>query len=313
MALLSAAAAAAAAAVSGMYLDAKYSIGEDLAQIRGGKRMQKYVEQLYKEHGEDDWSFYHVLHCTYDVNHHSNAEALVFEGRSWTYRRLREEVGRVAETLQRRLGVRNRMVVGLFINNSPEFMFVWWALYKLGAIPAPINTSITGEHIKHCLNVSEAEMLITSYELAGIVAQTFDLSNDGSANNSAGDLGAGSIDPACPRVRQILLYDHNTYPVPSAVDQQWPVSRPGISLLKHDELPPVVPEMGDFPKSSRPKVRYDEASQYLFTSGTTGLPKALMWPAGYSLSATCPGRYPGMYEKTRRFYVCLPMFHGTAS
>lgn len=296
MALLTAAAAAAVAA-SGMYLDAKYSIGSDIAQIRGARKIQNYVQYLYSIHGEDDWSFYHVLHATYDENHHTEKEAFVFEGQSWTYRRFREEIGRWAEALQG-LGIKNRTVVGLFINNSPEFMFTWWALYKLGALPAPINTSVTGDHIKHCLYVSEAEYLITSYELSEITSQTFQL--------NGGSTQFGS-DSSCPRLKGIFLYDHNTYPPQG----QWS-SGQGITVVRHDDLPSVRPEMGDFPKASRPKVGPTDASQYLFTSGTTGLPKALIWPAAYSLASTCPGRYPNMYNQHRRFYVCLPMFHGTA-
>ncbi|ETN41634.1 uncharacterized protein HMPREF1541_03570 [Cyphellophora europaea CBS 101466] len=290
--------AAAATGLAGMYLDAKHSIRSDIAQIRGARRMEQYMRHLSEIRGEDDWSFYHVLHNTYESNHHTEQEALVFEGRSWTYRRLREEIGRWAEALQS-LGVRNRTVVGLFINNSPEFIFTWWALYKLGAIPAPINTSITGHHIKHCLKVSEAEFIITTFELSGIVSQAFDLA-EGTTDFSA--------DPSCPWLKRVILYDYNTYPsLP-----QWS-SRNGTIVVRHDSLRPVVPEMGDFPKSSRPQVRATDASQYLFTSGTTGLPKALNWPAAYSLGSTCPGRYPNMYNQSRRFYVCLPMFHGTAS
>lgn len=293
-----AACTAAAAGLAGMYLDAKYSIRNDLKQIRGARSMERYMQYLYEIHGEDDWSFYHVLHSTYDSNHHTDQEALVFEGRSWTYRRLREEIGRCAEALQS-LGVRNRTVVGLFINNSPEFIFSWWALYKLGAIPAPINTSVTGHHIKHCLKVSEAEFIITSYELSGVVSQAFDL-EEGTA--------AFSGDPSCPLLKGVVLYDHDTYPR----SRQWS-SQTGVTVIRHNELRPVVPEMADFPKASRPKVLATDASQYLFTSGTTGLPKALNWPAAYSLASTGPNRYPNMNNKYRRFYVCLPMFHGTAS
>ncbi len=297
MSLRTAAAVAAVSAAVGLYLDAKYSIRCDIAQIRGAWRLQRYAQDLYEIHGEDDWSFYHVLHSTYGLN--DNEEAFLFEGRSWTYKRLREEIGRWAEALKR-LGVRNRMVVGLFINNSPEFMFTWWALYKLGAIPAPINTSITGANIKHCLRVSEAEMLITTFELSSIVAQTFDLGD--------GTRDFGCSDPSCPRLGHIVLYDHGTYPSVG----HWSSKR-RITVMRHSMLPPATPEMGDFPKSSRPKVLHTDASQYLFTSGTTGLPKALIWPAGYSLAGSCPDRYPGMHDKRRRFYICLPMFHGTAT
>ncbi|KAI1623081.1 fatty-acyl-CoA synthase [Exophiala viscosa] len=296
MSLATTAAAAAVSTALGLYLNARYSIGSDIAQIRGARRIQKYAQRLYEEHGEDDWSFYHVLHCTYGSN--DDQEAFVFEGRSWTDGRFREDIGRCAEALKR-LGVRNRMVVGLFINNSPEFMFTWWALYKIGAIPAPINTSITGAHIKHCLMVSEAEMLITTFELSSTIAKTFDL-NDGTKDFRG--------DPLCPRLGHMLLYDYDTYPFLS----QWSTKK-GVTLLQHSKLPPATREIGDFPKSSRPKVLHTDASQYLFTSGTTGLPKALIWPAGYSLTGSCPNRYPGMNARRRRFYICLPMFHGTAT
>ncbi|OAL28819.1 hypothetical protein AYO22_02684 [Fonsecaea multimorphosa] len=289
MALLAAGAAAAAASGISMYLDAKYSIRSDLAQLRGAKQLQNFVENLYTEYGEDDWSFYHTIHSTYAENHHTDKEAFVFEGRTWTYRQFREEIGRLAEAFER-LGIKNRTVVGMFVNNSPEFIFAWWALYKLGAVAAPVNTSITGSHIKHCLKVSEAEFCITTYELYGILTRA--LVQD--------EALPGSSTP------RIVLYDYSSY-LPIQAELQ------GNVLLKHDELPPVTPEMADYPKHKRPKVGPTDAAQYLFTSGTTGMPKALIWPLGYNRLTGCPYRWPGMQGSHRRWYICLPMFHGTAS
>ena len=294
MALLAAGAAAATTGI-GMYLDAKYSIRSDAAQLRGARKVQKYVEKLSKEHGEDDWSFYHVLHSTYAENHHTDKEAFVFEDRSWTYRQFREEIGRLAEAFER-VGIKNRTVVGVFVNNSPEFLIAWWALYKLGAISAPINTAITGDHIKHCLKISEAELCITTYELYGTLTIAL-LQNPGQQVGIAEEL---------PHLRELVLYDYDTYPAPSA-------SPPRAVLLRHHDLPPVRSEMADFPKSKRPKVGPTDAAQYLFTSGTTGMPKALNWPLGYDHLAGCSTRWPGMHEENRRWYICLPMFHGTAS
>ncbi|OAL34793.1 hypothetical protein AYO20_05988 [Fonsecaea nubica] len=294
MALLAAGAAAAFTGI-GMYLDAKYSIRSDLAQIRSTKNIQKYALDLYAKYGDDDWSFYHILHSTYDQNHHTDKEAFVFEGRSWTYRQLREEIGRLAETFEA-LGIKNRTVVAMFVNNSPEFIFSWWALYKLGAIAAPVNTSITGTHIKHCLKVSEATVCITTYELYDVLAKA--LGQDEAVQGSS-TLDSSSL----PR---IILYDYNSYP---------PIQHhlEGTLLLKHDELPPVRPEMADFPKHKRPKVGPTDAGQYLFTSGTTGMPKALMWPLGHEHLIGFPRMWPFMQGSHRRWYVCLPLFHGTAS
>lgn len=299
MSLLTAVAAAATATAT--YLDAKYSIRNDISHILGGRRIQKFGQHLAESHGANDWSFYHVLHCTHGLN--DNQEAFVFESRSWTYGQLRGEIGRLAEAFQR-LGIKNRTVVGLFVNNSPEFMFAWWALYKIGAIPAPINTAIGGEHIRHCLRISEVEFLISTYELYGTVAET--LYSD--ANEASSSESTGSVHPAVRLLKTVILYDCGTY---SATDSNPLVQ--SVALLKHDDLPPVTPQMGDYPKATRPHVGPGDTGQYLFTSGTTGLPKATIWPSGYSLMSTCPGRWPGMNDKYRRFYICLPMFHGTAT
>ncbi len=292
MALL--AATGAAAGIS-MYLDAKYSIRSDIAQLRGGRRLQKYIENIYRDHGEDDWSFYHILHRTYAENHHTDKEALVFEDRSWTYRQFREEIGRLAEAFER-LGIKNRTVVGMFVNNSPEFLMAWWALYKLGAISAPINTAITGTHIKHCLKISEAEFCITTHELHDTLMKAVS-PNPEERIEMTQDL---------PHLGKLVLYDYNTYPPTEA-------SLQAAFLLKHDDLPAVTPSMADFPRSKRPKVGPTDAAQYLFTSGTTGMPKALNWPLGYNHLTGCSERWPGMQGKNRRWYICLPLFHGTAS
>lgn len=278
MTLTQALASAAAAAAASMYLDAKYHIRNDISQLRGLQHVGNYVNELQNKYGEDDWSFYHVLHDTVDIN--TDNVAFIFEGRKWTYRQLREDVGRVAHALQA-LGVRNRTVVGMFVNNSPEFMISWWALFKLGAIPAPINTAISGDRITHCLKICEAEILITTYELAATI---------------------DAIDLSLPHLKQAVVYDYGAYS---------PVSTT-LNVLKHDDLI-FTADMVEFPKKSRPSIGMQDAAQYLFTSGTTGLPKALIWPMAYCHMSSSSRRWPYHQQKPRNWYICLPLFHGTAA
>ena len=294
MALIPVLATAAASTAIAMYLDARYNITSDIGQLRGLLGSANYVAQLHKEHGDDDWSFYHIIHCTYHQNHNTDNVAVNFEDRTWTYRQLREDIGRVAETLQN-LGVRNRSVVAIFINNSPEFLISWWALYKIGAIPAPINTAITGDRIRHCLMISESEMLLTSYELHETATKAL----------SVDPMGKVPWADELPHMKQVVLYDYGGYVAAQT-------SLPGLVLLRHDDLP-VTPGMADFPKEKRPKIGMQDAAQYLFTSGTTGLPKALIWPMAYCHMTGFRGRWPRMQEQPRRYYICLPLFHGTAA
>ena len=169
-------AATAGTVLAGRELDKTYNIRSDLAQIRAARKSRKHWERLNKEYGDDDWSFYHVLHNTYGLNEYQ--EAVLFEDRSWTYAETRAEVGRLALTFQR-IGIGNRTVVGTFINNSPEFYFAWWALFKIGAIPAPLNTSISQEPFRHCLKISQAEYLIYTFELSSTVASSLDIQQGG--------------------------------------------------------------------------------------------------------------------------------------
>ena len=268
----------------GTWLDDKYNITSDIAQIRCMRAQQAYWNTLCKEHGECDWSYYHTIHCTYGKNDYD--EALLFEDRSWTYAQFRGEIGRLAEAFSK-LGITNRTVVGMYINNSPEFMLAWWALYKLGAIPAPINTSITQEPFRHCLKVSSSQFLITTYELLPAATRSI------------------TPDHPVPLLQQVLLYNYDTYP-------SLPLPN-SVALISQSSLPPLTSTMTDWPAHTRPRVRNTDTSQYLFTSGTTGLPKALIWPTGHSLMGASAMRWPLMFRKRRRSYICTPLFHGGAA
>jgi acyl-coenzyme A synthetase/AMP-(fatty) acid ligase len=107
-------------------------------------------------------------------------------------------------------------------------------------------------------------------------------------------------------MKSISIYDYGAY-------LQLPDLPGGINVIVHEQLPPVTAEMATWPRESRPKMGPGDASQYLFTSGTTGLPKAATFPAGFCHMASSPYRWPLMFEKKRRLYACTPMFHGGAT
>lgn len=296
-----AAAAVAATALIGAGLDTRYNIREDIAQIRTGWKQKQYWRHLCTIHGADDWSFYHILHKTYGQNDYD--EAFLFEDRSWTYAELRGEIGRLAQTFQH-MGINNRTVVAMFINNSPEFIFAWWALFKIGAIPAPINTSISQEPFRHCLKISEAEYLVCSYELYNVTASSLSI-DEGSSLAKSGTFR----DPRLARLKSIVIYDYETY---SRTSLSGFLPR-GINIVVHNQLPSPTRAMASWDREVRPKVGPTDISQYLFTSGTTGLPKAATWPCGHALMGGSPHRWPQLFKKRRRVYLCTPMFHGGAA
>jgi len=68
----------------------------------------------------------------------ADCDAVVCEGRHWSYADTDEQASRIAAGLAAR-GVRSAERVLIFIGNRPEFVFVLLALQRLGAIAVPVG------------------------------------------------------------------------------------------------------------------------------------------------------------------------------
>jgi long-chain acyl-CoA synthetase len=79
----------------------------------------------------------HAMFAT-ALAHTPQATALVCEGQRWSYTQCDAIAQRLAAGLAARGVVRGERVV-MFIDNRPEFVFVWLALQRLGAIAVPVG------------------------------------------------------------------------------------------------------------------------------------------------------------------------------
>ncbi len=86
---------------------------------------------------------------------------LSFGDDTWSYARFGAEVGRVARGLQR-AGVGPGQRVALFLPNSPEFLFVWFALASLRAIAVPINTAFRPPEVAYPLAHAEPSLVVAA-------------------------------------------------------------------------------------------------------------------------------------------------------
>ncbi len=86
---------------------------------------------------------------------------LHFGDDTWSYARFGAEVGRVARGL-RRAGVGPGQRVALFLPNSPEFLFVWFALASLRAIAVPINTAFRPPEVAYPLAHAEPSLVVAA-------------------------------------------------------------------------------------------------------------------------------------------------------
>ena len=85
--------------------------------------------------------------------------AVVFYGRSISYRELREATDRLACALAR-LGVRKGDRVALYLLNSPQFVIAYFAALKCGATVTPISPVYTSHEVRFQLEDSGARVVI---------------------------------------------------------------------------------------------------------------------------------------------------------
>ena len=124
------------------------------------------------------------------VARHGERDALVFEGRRWTYGELDVEVGGAAAGLAAH-GVARGDRVLLLLDNRPEFIITLYALQRLGAIAVPVSVREQKPGLEYILNQCGARLIVHESALADRVP-------DGSAcpaleaRIAVGAVGAGA-------------------------------------------------------------------------------------------------------------------------
>ncbi|KAL4939522.1 hypothetical protein BDV06DRAFT_198754 [Aspergillus oleicola] len=161
------AAASALTVAAGAYLNAKFSLSTDLSTILGDRSYGKRLAQRMQQLG-DTITVYGMLQRLVEVDGQGSAEAIWFEGKSWTYFELKDLADRLA-TLLREKGVQKGDFVAVFTTNSPEMVTIIYALSKLGAVAALINVNLRDDTFIHCLNVSGSKLIISTPDLSQFV------------------------------------------------------------------------------------------------------------------------------------------------
>ncbi len=84
---------------------------------------------------------------------------MLFEDRTISYMEIHKGSNIIANNL-RKIGVKKGENVLIFLFNSPEYLMIWFALAKLGAVMVPINTASRSHDLSHIIEDSEAETII---------------------------------------------------------------------------------------------------------------------------------------------------------
>ncbi|KAH0006989.1 acetyl-CoA synthetase-like protein, partial [Aureobasidium melanogenum] len=166
--------AAPAAVASLAYLRAKTSWPNDYALLKatviGGlyakncvknDRVNRFYE--LEKHALDtkarDRSFLAVPpHIPKDVSSPVDLEGL--QATELSYKHVYETVLKFAAWLKQEHGVNKGDIVAIDVTNKPQFIYLWFAIWSLGAKAAFINTNLRGKALLHCVKACEAKLFI---------------------------------------------------------------------------------------------------------------------------------------------------------
>ena len=154
---------------------------------------------------------------------------LRFEDKTYTYAQAYDTVLRYSSWLIEYHGVKRGELVALDFQNTDTLIFLLFAVWSLGAIPALINYNLTGNALVHCIRRSGARLVLVDPTVADHVGED---------------------------VRSQLT------------DVNFEVVTPALELQMLG-CEPIRP-----PDALREDVMPDDMGALVFTSGTTGLPKA---------------------------------------
>lgn len=94
-----------------------------------------------------------------------NKRALVFYDGVRTYREFKREAEAVAGYLQQRCGIKRGDRVGLFMQNSPQFIVGFYGVLRAGGMVVPLNPMSVTEELRYLLQDSGARVVLASQEL----------------------------------------------------------------------------------------------------------------------------------------------------
>jgi len=166
--------------------------------------------------------------------------ALEQGGAPVTYEELGELVGRAANAL-RALGVRPEERVPLVLLDGVEFVASFLGALRIGAVPVPMSTMLTAAELAFQCNDARARVAIASAALAPVVKDMVAACEELTDLVIAGD---GDVEVALAGPLRVHSYEQLTGDQPA-----------------HAEIYPTWPDSPAF---------------WLYTSGTTGKPKAAM-------------------------------------
>jgi fatty-acyl-CoA synthase len=196
--------------------------------------------------------------------------ALISDKETLTFRDYDGIANRYARWARAR-GIGKGDTVALLMPNRAEYLAIWLGVARAGGVTALLNTNLSGSGLAHCITIVDAKLAIVARELLPAYSS------------------------AVPFMRE--------------APGLWVHGDPG--LVEAERIDTVLPGFSDAPldPSEKAPLTIEDRCLFVYTSGTTGLPKAANINH-YRVRAMAVGFSAVMdVSADDRIYDCLPMYH----
>jgi fatty-acyl-CoA synthase len=200
---------------------------------------------------------------------YGDAPALITDEGSLTYRALSARINRFARWALSQ-GIAKGEVVALLMHNEADYLAIWLGITRIGGVVALLNDQLGETGLDHCLRTVRPSHLIVTATLAAAGATACTRTGLASTIWTHGDAG--------PSFKRIETAGSEQSGESLSTSERRPISVSDLALL-------------------------------IFTSGTTGLPKAAN--VSHRRILTWSLWFAGLIDvqPTDRIYNCLPMHH----
>lgn len=258
-----------------------------LRPIKGLKNSLRFASKMRSKN---------YLNYAYAVEHaadlYPDNTLIKYNDERVSYRAFNQRANQIAHYLIS-LDIQPGDVVALFMENRPDYLCCMAAITKTGAIAALINNSQMGKVLTHSLTLVSAKAVIVGEEVV-----------------AAYDAVKG--DALTIKNRLVMPDEGGAWlsknPTLVSVNDSG-VSDPELYQNLDKKLSSFSRENPEQTKNITP----DSPCLYVYTSGTTGLPKASIQKhkkiMGIYLGL---GMVMGRIESNETMYSCLPLYHATA-
>jgi len=203
--------------------------------------------------------------------------AMIFEGQTFTWAEFNAMSNRYAHAFKNQ-GLSRGDTVSVIMENRIEFLATIVGLNKIGVVAGLINTNLRGKPLVHCIAVTESKLCVFGEELGDALAEVkAELPlQEGGGYLFAPDAGVAAAPNWAGNLTELAANADSSNP------------------------------------SNTAELTLGDNALYIFTSGTTGLPKAAILSNRRFLASSSLAHRAGLRcTEQDRLYICLPLYHGT--